>query len=62
MKSEVSLERYDAGSIPSPAQWVRDPVWVSSSCRVGHNYGSDLIPGPGTPYTVEQPQKKEKGK
>lgn len=27
------------------------------SCSLGHNYGSDLIPGPETPYAEGQPKK-----
>ena len=41
--------------VPSPAG--RSGL---SSCRVGGNYGLDLIPGPGTPYVAGQPKKKYK--
>ena len=32
----------------------------SHSCDVGHNCGSDLIPGPGTPYAAGQQTKIDK--
>ena len=35
---------------------------VCHSCGVGCNCGSDLILGPGTPYTTGQPKKREKKK
>ena len=30
------------------------------SCSIGHNYGSDLIFGLGTPYAKRQPKKNKK--
>ena len=42
---------------PCLAQWVEDPVLLS--CGLGHNYGLDLTPGPGTPYAVGRPKKKK---
>ena len=43
------------------------PTWNSGlrklqchSCGVGHNYGSDLIPGLGTPYAPVWPKKKKR--
>jgi len=42
---------------PHPAQWVKD--WHCRSCDLGHNYGSDLMPGLGTPYAVGRPKKKK---
>ena len=45
-------ECWDAGSIPHPAQWVKDLALC--------NCGSDLIPGPGTPYATRWPKKKKR--
>ena len=28
--------------------WCGSRIWCCCSCGVGHSYGSDLIPGPGT--------------
>ena len=51
MGSVVSLEHWDAGSIPGGAQWVKD-----GRC---YSCGSDLIPGPGTPRVVRWPNKEK---
>ena len=56
----ASWERWNAGSIPGLAQWVKD--LTCCSCSLGHNCSSDLIPGPGTPYASGQPKKKEEKK
>ena len=48
---------WNPGSILGPAQWVKDPA-----CGVGHNRGSDLIPGPVTPYGKGWPKKRERKK
>ena len=53
----ASWEHWDAGSIPSPVQWVKD--WHCHSC-LGCNCGSDQIPGPGTPYATRQLKMKKK--
>lgn len=34
-------------------------IWLCSSCSLGHSFGSNLIPGPGTPSAVGWPKKKE---
>ena len=53
----ASLERWDAGSIPSPAQRIKDPALLqlppTSQLRL------DRIPCPGTPYAMEQQEKKK---
>ena len=43
-------QHQDAGSIPSRTQWVKGSA-------IGHNCGSDLIPGLGTPFAVGWPEK-----
>ena len=46
--SVASLWHQVSGLIPSPAQWVKDPVLPQlGAC---HNCGLNLITGPGTPY------------
>ena len=44
---------------PGLAQWVKDPVLLQLK-HTGCNCGSDMIPGPGNPYAVGQPKKKNK--
>jgi len=34
-------------------------IWHSHSCNIGHDWGSDLIPGLGTPYASGQPKKRK---
>ena len=45
--------------VQSLAQHSGSRIWQSSSCSLGYNCGSDLIPGPGTPYAVRWPKKKK---
>ena len=54
MGSAVSLELWDTGSIPSPAQWVGDLV-LPQPC-FGHSCNLDLISGPGTPCVSKRPK------
>ena len=49
----ASLEHWDAGSIPSPAQQVKDPT-----VGVGYIHSLDLIPGLGTSYAMGWPKEK----
>ena len=56
----ASLEQWDAGSVLSPIQRVKDPVLL----QVWHRsqFSSDLIPGPGTPYATGVAQERKEGK
>ena len=56
MRSVASLYRLGTASIPNPAQSVKR-IWCCHSCGVGHNWGSDLIPGPEIPYATRWPKK-----
>ena len=57
MGSAASWECWDAGLIPGPAQWFKDPVLTQLWLRL--QLCSDLIPGPGTPHVPEWPKKKK---
>ena len=46
---------WDAGSILAWHSGLR--IRCCCSCGVGRNFGSDLIPGPWTPYALRQPKK-----
>ena len=58
MGSVASWERWEAGLIPGPSQWIKGLALLS--CGVGHNCCSDLIPGQGTPNAGGQLKKKKK--
>ena len=47
---------------PSPAQHDELRIWRCCSCGLGCKYGSDLIPGLGTPYATGRPKKRKKKK
>ena len=48
--------------VQSPAQHSGLRIQCCHSYRVGCNCSLDLIPGPGTPYTMGRPKKKGKKK
>ena len=54
----ASLQHQDAGLIPAQHSGIKD--LASPSCGRGYKYGSDLIPGSGTPYASGWPKKKKK--
>ena len=53
----ASWDRWDLGSVPSPAQWVKDPLLPWLQLRSQLQLGSDPWPGMGTPCAVEWPKK-----
>ena len=54
-RSVASWKRWDAGSVPGLAQWVKDRC--SCPCGLGINCDLNLIPGPGAPYAAEWQKK-----
>ena len=56
----MSWECWDAGLVPSPAQWVKDPELLQLSCGLRYYSGSHLIPDLGAPYATGQQKKKKK--
>ena len=53
---EVSLEHRNAGLIPSPAQWVKDPVLPQLQLRSQLRLGSDPWPENSTCHGVTKTQ------
>ena len=37
-------------------------IWHCHSCGLGHDCGSDLIPGQGTPYAIRSQKRQKKKK
>ena len=58
----VSLECWDAASIPSPTQWVKDSVLPPLQCRSQLQLGLDPWPGNSTYHRVAEKEKKGKKK
>ena len=56
----MSLEHWEAGSIPDPAQWARD--LALPQLHLGCKWGSDLILGLGTPCALGWPTKEKEKK
>ena len=56
----VSLECWDAGLIHPGHNELR--IRCCCSFGVGHNCGSDLTPGLGTPYATGRPRKEKEKK
>ena len=55
MGSAVSLQHWDAGSIPGPTQWVKGSYTAIAVSEL-------QIPGPGTPYALGWPKKRSRAK
>ena len=57
MGSAVSLQHWDAGSIPGPTQWVKESYTAIAVSELQVRSG---IPGPGTP--LGWPKKRSRAK
>ena len=62
MGSVASWEPWDAGLIPSPAQWVKDPGLSQLWLRLQLQLRSDPWPGSATCFMVAKKERKGKEK
>lgn len=46
--------------MPPPAWHSGERIWCCCSHSIGHNCGSHLISGPGSPYSTRWPEKEKK--
>ena len=60
MRSAASRERWDGGSIPGQAQWVKDPVSQQLWLKLQLGIGSDHWPGNYICHVVAKKEKKKK--
>ena len=59
MGAAVSLQHWDAGLIPSPAQWVKDLTFPQLQFRLQQRLRSDPWPGNCICHRVAKKEKKK---